>query len=531
MKRTLLGLVSLALTASPLFAATPSSAATPAAITREVLSPIYTIDKKYRSMEGPGDTQTIYLEEGAAPELLWVTGVRTEMVGEDGKTPQLPEFMCHVNVDIDPSRHQQILGLKRMGGTRLITLSQGMLAMKTPKGFAYPLASNEPIQLYTQVLNHNILEPKNAKVRHKVTFEYYRERDLAGTSMKPLLNFGASGMVLLTEDPKAAPSPVDLGGEHGATCLMAQRAPNAPGKSADYVDPEGRRLTGHWVVPPGRQTNHSDVTWFMSLPYDTKLHYAAIHLHPFAESLEMRDVTAKKSLFKVQTKNPKGKVGLDHVDTFVSTEGVPLYRNHKYELISVYNNTTKETHDSMASVFLGVLDPDFTKPDAAGLQERASLLALASLSDNVMLHTSAGAFGITLARAESPDAVRQFLRLAQTGAFTDAKITSTVDAGVPALTFTAKLDKTKKLFQRLAVEDGKHQSGSLSVCPADQTEETFTFSVMLGKATHRDGKCTAFALIGPGMDVLRTLTATQDASLSKAELFTKSAEPVARGGM
>src|SRR5256885_13036405 len=57
-------------------------------------SPTYTIDKKYRSMEGPGSTDSIYIDaQKDPPELLWITGVKTEMVGEDGQTPQLPELM------------------------------------------------------------------------------------------------------------------------------------------------------------------------------------------------------------------------------------------------------------------------------------------------------------------------------------------------------------------------------------------------------------------------------------------------------
>ena len=56
-----------------------------------VLSNVYTIDRKYRSMEGPSSVQTVYLGDRAHPELLWIVGIRTEMVAEDGVTPQLPE--------------------------------------------------------------------------------------------------------------------------------------------------------------------------------------------------------------------------------------------------------------------------------------------------------------------------------------------------------------------------------------------------------------------------------------------------------
>ena len=59
------------------------------------------------------------------------------------------------------------------------------------------------------------------------------------------------------------------------SCLVGARAPQATSTSADYVDPQGRKMTGHWIVPPGKQVNHSDITWFMNLPFDTRLHYAA----------------------------------------------------------------------------------------------------------------------------------------------------------------------------------------------------------------------------------------------------------------
>jgi hypothetical protein len=139
-------------------------AADPPLQRRQFLSQVYTIDKKYRSMEGPSSMDRVYLGDPGKPELLWVTGVHTEMVGEDGKTPQLPELMCHVNVDLDALKHQALFGLKRYPAARLITLSQGMIDARLPDGFGFPIASTEPIILYTQVLNHNIEKPNNIKV-------------------------------------------------------------------------------------------------------------------------------------------------------------------------------------------------------------------------------------------------------------------------------------------------------------------------------------------------------------------------------
>lgn len=362
MKRTILTLCLGAV-------ATLAAAAEIPIVKREFLSPVYTIDKKYRSMEGPSSLEHIYLGDRENPELLWLIAVKTEMVGEDGRTPQLSEFMCHVNVDYDPGVHQALFNLRRSVGSRVVTLSQGFLAARLPEGFGYPVASIEPLTLFTQVLNHNIEHPMNLKVRHRVTFEYVRDRDLPA-GMKPLMNVGASGTVLIDKDPHALPARVDIGGPHAQSCLMAARAPNAAGMSGDYTNPQGHKVTGHWIVPPGRQVNQSDITWFMMLPFDARLHYAAVHLHPFAESLTVRDLTARKIVFTARAENPKDRVGLDRVDSFVSREGIPLYHDHEYELISVYNNTTGETHDSMASVFLGVEDREFVKPTSEELAKR-----------------------------------------------------------------------------------------------------------------------------------------------------------------
>ena len=137
--------------------------------------------------------------------------------------------------------------------------------------------------LFTQVLNLNIERPNNLKVRHRVTFDYVRDADL-NEPMKPLFNLGASGMVQLTNNPLAlttmmggAPLPSaatageGAGAPHGsASCLIGSRAPQAAASSADYVDPSGKHMTGHWIVPPGRQVNASDITWFLDTTGDAR---------------------------------------------------------------------------------------------------------------------------------------------------------------------------------------------------------------------------------------------------------------------
>ena len=92
--------------------------------TRSVLSEVYTIDQKYRSMMGPSSSQGVRLLDVEPPELLWITGYEAVMVGPDGHKPRAQEFMCHSNLDIDLEPHKELIGDNRSFSTRLFTLSQ-----------------------------------------------------------------------------------------------------------------------------------------------------------------------------------------------------------------------------------------------------------------------------------------------------------------------------------------------------------------------------------------------------------------------
>ena len=501
---------SLALASVTLSAA---AADAPPIQTQVFLSRVYTIDKKYRSMEGPGSMEAVYIGDQQAPELLWIVGVKTEMVGEDGKTPQLPELMCHVNVDLDSTKHSAMFDLKRYTATRLITLSQGMVDAQFPEGFAYPLASNEPLNLYTQVLNHNIEHPNNLKVRHRVTISYIRDKDLTAP-LKPLFNVGASGTVILDDGhanmamPNMAMAevtgPDGKAVDHTTSCLTLPRAPNAVGGGgSDYTDPQGHKVTGHWIVPPGHQINHSDITWFMQLPANTTLHWAAAHLHPFAQSLAIRDTTTGKTVFEVKATNPKTKVGLDNVETFSSEKGVPMYKDHKYELVSVYDNPTQQNADSMASAFLALSDPDFVHPDAATLAHRAAILLDNNHETAVVIRTNVGDFGLELLHDAAPNAVRNFVHLARVGAFDHARISRVVPDQTVELQTVPLTDVQRSVAIPYVPEHRqKIIAGMLTVC----TENALTFSIALGPSNEAQSHCTAFAHIGPGSSVVHVIS-------------------------
>ncbi len=321
---------------------------------REELSDYYTIDKKYRSMTGPQSTTPVEIEDGP-PELLWITGYTADVVGDAGDPAGLDQFMCHSNLDIDAGDYVRRLNLGHDVNPRLFTLSQGQMDIEFPAGFGIPVFSDQKLSLTTQVLNLNY-DDCDLKVRHRTRIRFVRDREIS-FPMQPLFEDAVFGLKLLAgSDGRYGMDPQHA--DHGgASCLPGQNA-----AAFQYKDAFGRTFTGHWVVPPGREVNRTPVDAMLALKKDTTIHYIAVHLHPFAESLELVDATEGKPVWKSLARNPEDRIGLDRVDTYASEEGIPIFHDHHYELVSTYDNTSKRDQDSMAVMFLYLKDPDFRPP-------------------------------------------------------------------------------------------------------------------------------------------------------------------------
>lgn len=328
-----------------------------AAVTRtsDIYSEVFTIDRKYRSMMGPTAIVQGAISDADPPELLWVTGYRAIMVEAEGDEPMPQDFMCHANLNLDIEAHRERFGWQKNASRRLFTLSQGQSEVRFPAGFGIPIASNEEISVEMQVLNL-VHEGAPVRVRHKVTVEYVRDADLT-FAMKPLFMKAATGLVSLGKEQAhyqvEHPDPE----QHGEGCLMGEAAAGKP-----KTDQFGREFSGHWIVKPGREENHTLVTESMKVPFDTTVHYIAAHVHPFAESLSLRDLTTGETLFTSHAHNFEDRIGLREVEYYSSPTGFTLYDDHEYEVVSIYENTSGEDQDSMAVLFIYALDREYERP-------------------------------------------------------------------------------------------------------------------------------------------------------------------------
>lgn len=332
---------------------------------KTVLSDVYKIDAKYSSMLGPWGQDEVYLWDAPEPELLWIVGYETTVIDAGTSAAMSQEFMCHANLDFDVQRYYDDFDTKYGLSGRVFTLSQGQQDIRFPDGFGIPIISTQPLTLTTQVLNLNLPKP-DLDVRHQVTVRYVRDSELQGREMVPMYQgavqgfkaLEGTGLVYGVENPEME--------EHGAGCEVGSSAIK---DDVDY-DRLGRKFTAHWVVEPGREVTRTLVTEFLNLEFDTTVHYIAVHLHPFAESLELLDRTTGEVVYRAEPKASQGRIGIDSIPYYTSVVGKPMYKDHEYELVAVYNNTSSEPVDSMAVMYLYMKDPTFKKPDLTRVGRR-----------------------------------------------------------------------------------------------------------------------------------------------------------------
>ena len=336
-----------------------------------LVSASHQIDRIYRSMEGPITQTGFRLDPSAPAELLWMTGYSASILDANGEQPLPQEYMCHSSVATAPKAYRRVVpsSLGPREG-RLFTLAQGQQELRLPAGFGIPFLSDQRLELQSQVLNHNDTDA-NFGVRVQISIEFVRDRELA-EPLVPLTLTGASGLKALDADGAhfAMNSQDSKPETHGPGCSLGTPA----NEGHEFTDPLGQRFTGHWLVPPGREVNRTLVTNQLQLPYDTTLHYAAIHLHPFAESLTLRDLTTGQVVFRAAARSAQDRVALLEVEEISHRDGIPLFANHEYEIESVYDNPTADVHDAMAGAYLYVRIQDVAVKEmrrrAAGIQRQ-----------------------------------------------------------------------------------------------------------------------------------------------------------------
>jgi cyclophilin family peptidyl-prolyl cis-trans isomerase len=552
-------------------------------IVLQITTAPFVINRRYKSMQGPSVMTNIKLKDwysaggkidlavappitggnivaqtnlpaSTAPtELWWFRGATEEVLQPDSDKPSNPGFMCHFNMDVDSNQRAQELPTDVGFTTRILTLTSGMTDFCLPAGYGVPVSSDENWNLVFQALNHNLDGVHS--FRHRVTLYFNRHQGL-NVPLKAL-TWTAPFVAPLLD---AADDASDMKSPDCPCCLPPSAGLDAPSNTGRYTLPDGRTATGHWIVPPGIHSwNNPASSFAIGFGQNRKLIAAWVHVHPFAQTMTLRaydkdDCSKPRDLYTCNITCPKVGVGLSHIDSLSTPEGIPMPASSKYEVTVTYNNTSGKKQDSMAVMGLFMTAPEWRLPEWAMVRQNGNMFCgvkTASMKDanTTVQQTQAQPATTQIPQAATADPA-QYALFNQLPSFKGAAsptdkpyrvemVTSKgtivfrvepswapktaaamkplfennlyggrdfirVEPGFviqsPELLPSSLSEKDRSLLYRLPAEIKAglhHQPGVLSMAlwAGHDESATSSFSFLLGNAPHLDGQYTIFAKI------------------------------------
>jgi hypothetical protein len=339
--------------------------------TLEITTDTFEIAKRYRSMEGPHADYALRVDgsltadAGAHPrELWWWKGATIELFDEHDH-PLGQEFMCHMNIDLDPKARDAEFPSTKTNLGRLLTLTQGEPRFELPAGWGVPVASDEVWNMVFQVLNHN--RDGVFHVKQRLTLYFVRDADL----FAPIDPLTWHGSFVWASVSKSDPDALAWDEQQCHCCSplgpRTLEATNNVGVG-HATDPQGRVIVGHWTVPPGKNT------WSFPLarsapefaPKGERMFATWTHVHPFATEVRLvahEPGCAPKVVARSAVESQQGGlIGLKRIDSPTFADGAPLPTGAAYELAVDYDNTSGRPQDSMTSFAFFVDDRAWRRP-------------------------------------------------------------------------------------------------------------------------------------------------------------------------
>lgn len=299
-------------------------------------------------------------------ELLWLKGLKLEVLDENDQPLPTAEFICHANLDLEPKEQNEAFPEgERWLGERLLTLTQGQTSFMLPPGYAVPIASDAHWRFVMQAANRTT--DKHRRLKQRATFYFIKDSELVHpvVALHERSNFVA---VITDRDTDEATELDLLAYPH---CDVPSVGVNAPNNTvgSTYEDKERRKLTGHWVVPPGEHKYSSVMN-----AHDPELAAKArkmracwVHVHPLCERVEVIACNGgkhAKPLFTADiTTKTEGGLEITSIAPRVPSAGITLPKSANYQLQAHYKNPLAAATDSMVSIGMFMEDKTFVRPD------------------------------------------------------------------------------------------------------------------------------------------------------------------------
>ncbi len=488
--------------------------------------------------------------------LLWLKGVKLEVLDENDHVMPTAEFICHCNIDINPAfRNKAFPQGERCPIDRIITITQGQTEMTFPEGYGVPVASDEPWNIILQAANRTTDEHR--RLKHRCTFYFIKDSDL----VYPItaLSWYAPWVYVIID--KNSPEVAVKEKEDCPSCLGLSAGVNAPNNTSNgtFIDRKGRKMSGHWIIPPGTHSYCATINDEMEPGFASKprtVHAMWSHIHPLCTHLTLyqcKDNSRKKVIdVAARTENKHG-LEIKNIDYWTSTKGIPLPAKVNYELEVTYKNNTKLPQDSMASSGMFFEDRAFVRPDwvTAGKEGYACMVGANNSCESkldstpaqvastplfdvsrdgsvlkeaktVELKTNAGPIKLHIDPALAPITATQIYRLLSSDVFVGTRICRYDPNFVLQVALAEDKapgqmplsDESKNLLRRLPLEiasqkpDGlSHHKYVLSMARYEDTPDnaTSSFSIVLQDSPHLDHKFTVFGELSDDATTLETI--------------------------
>ena len=323
---------------------------------KRVSAPIE-IQKPAMHMMGPAKNDFFKFPKSHQNQVIWIKGFETR-VFVDGQPVPNSKLMCHNTIEKHIQKKDQAqLPFKRSDTWFIGVSSENHLKTKFPSGFAFPVAGSGEYFVNSQVTSETMLKRKK-KIQYETQIDYQEESD-SNLNFKPL--YRKTLMALNPREKGYCHFGVQnlnrVMASGGADCKIQPSMAMHHGYF-DSVDEFGQKFSSHWFAGPGKLVHKTYVSKILDLKQDTKIHYISAHVHPGVKSVRLIDKTRNITLFEAKVSAVNGFMETNY---FSSTEGIQVFKDNEYELVTDIDNPTSENIDIMAMLYVYMYDPAFRR--------------------------------------------------------------------------------------------------------------------------------------------------------------------------
>jgi hypothetical protein len=227
-------------------------------------------------------------------EPVWVIGYKTEIFDSASKEPR-ENFLCHTFFG-DGSVEQHSAEEGGPPERKAIYTDSFTHEVKLPEGFGLHLTPDDNLEWMPMFNNRG---DSAAEVGMRARIQVIRQKDLV-TPLRPLY-----------------------------AALYSVHLPHL------------------YFVPPGG--DEQEMTF--DLPFEGRIHFIGTHIHPYAESIEVFNVSRNEQVWKSEKKTDAAG-SMKGLTVYSSVEGYPVEILETFRLKVVYANPTGKPIDAMAGVFI-----------------------------------------------------------------------------------------------------------------------------------------------------------------------------------